>query len=42
MPLIHVIVVDIFHVWAIVFVGLLRNSFGNKSILLCVDYVSTG
>jgi len=37
---IPIIVIDIFDVWAIDFMGLFSNSFGNEYILLYVDYVS--
>jgi len=40
MPLNPIIVVDIFDVWGIDFMGPFSNSFGNEYILLCVDYVS--
>ena len=40
MPLIPVIVVDIFDISDIDFLGPFSNSFGMKYILLCVDYVS--
>jgi len=38
--LMPIIVVDIFDVWGIDFVGSFPNSFGNEYILLCVDYMS--
>jgi len=40
MSLIPVIVVDIFNLWGIDFIGLFLNSFGNDCIPVCVDYVS--
>jgi len=40
MPLNPIIVVDIFDVWGIDFMGPFPNSFGHEYILLCVDYVS--
>jgi len=40
MPLNPIIVVDIFDVWGIDFMGPLPNSFGHEYILQCVDYVS--
>jgi len=40
MPLNPIIVVDIFDVWGIGFMGPFPNSFGHEYILLCVDYVS--
>ena len=40
MPLRPIIVVDIFDAWDIDFMGPFSNSFGNKYILVCVDYVS--
>lgn len=40
MPLTPIIVVDLFDVWGIDFMGPFPNSFGNEYILLCVDYVS--
>ena len=40
MPLNPIIVVDIFDVWGIDFMGPFPNSFGNEYNLLCVDYVS--
>ena len=40
MPLNPIVVVDIFDVWGIDFMGPFPNSFGNEYILLCVDYVS--
>jgi len=39
MPLIPIIVVNIFYVWGINFMGQFPSSFGNEYILLCVDYV---
>jgi len=40
MPLISIIVMGIFDMWGIDFMGLLPTSFGNEYILMCVDYVS--
>jgi len=40
MPLNPIIVVDIFDVWGIDFMGPFSNLFGHEYILLCVDYVS--
>jgi len=40
MPLQNVLVVDIFDVWGIDFMGPFPNSFGNVYILVAVDYVS--
>ena len=40
MPLNPIIVVDIFYVWGIDFIGPFPNSFRNEYVLLCVDYVS--
>jgi len=40
MSLTPIIIVDIFNVWGIDFIGPFPNSFGNEYILLCVDYVS--
>lgn len=40
MPLYPIIVVDIFDVWGIDFMGSFPTSFGNEYILLAVDYVS--
>jgi len=40
MPLTSIIVVDIFDVWGLDFIGPFLNSFRNEYILLCVDYVS--
>jgi len=40
MPLTPIIVVVIFDVWGIDFMGSFSNSFGNEYILMCVDYVS--
>ena len=39
-PLTRIIVMDMFDVWGIDFISPFLNSFGNKYILLCVDYVS--
>jgi len=39
-PLTPIIVVDIFNVWGIDFMGLFPNLFGNEYILVCVHYVS--
>ena len=40
MPLQGILVVQIFYVWGIDFIGLFSSSFGNLYILLVVDYVS--
>ena len=40
MPLEGIMVVQIFYVWGIDFMGLFPPSFGNLYILLAVDYVS--
>jgi len=40
MPLNPIIVLDIFDVWGIDFMGPFPNSFGHEYILLCVNYVS--
>ena len=40
MPLSPIIVVEIFDVWGIDFMGSFPSSFGNEYILLAVDYVS--
>jgi len=40
MPLNPIIVVDVFDVRSIDFMGPFPSSFGNESILLVVDYVS--
>jgi len=40
MPLSPIIVVEIFDVWEIGFMGPFPSSFGNEYILLAVDYVS--
>jgi len=40
MPLTSIIVVDMFDVWNVDFMGLFSNSFENEYILLCVDYMS--
>jgi len=40
MSLNPIIVVEIFDVWVINFMGPFPSSFGNKYILLAVDYVS--
>ena len=40
MPLNPIIVVEIFDVWGINFMGLFPSSFENEYILLPVDYVS--
>lgn len=40
MPLNPILVVELFDVWAIDFMGPFPNSFGNLYILLTVDYVS--
>ena len=40
MPLQGILVVQIFYVWGIDFLGPFPSSFGNMYILLTVDYVS--
>ena len=40
MPLQGILVVQIFYVWGIDFIGLFPPSYGNQYILLVVDYVS--
>ena len=40
MPQLHILIVEIFYVWGIDFMGHFPNSFGNLYILLAVDYVS--
>ena len=40
MPLQGIMVVHIFYVWGIDFMGIFPPSFGNPYILLAVDYVS--
>ena len=40
MPLHGILVVQLFHVWGIDFIGPFLSSFGNIYILLAVDYVS--
>ena len=40
MPLQGILVVQIFDVWGIDFIGPFPSSFGNMYILLVVDYVS--
>ena len=40
MPLQGILVVQIFYVWGIDFMGPFPPSFGNQYILLVVDYVS--
>ena len=40
MPLQGILVVQIFYVWGIDFMGPFLSSFGNMYILLAVDYVS--
>ena len=40
MPLQWILVVQIFYVWGIDFIGPFLPSFGNLYILLAVDYVS--
>ena len=40
MPLHGILVVQLFHVWGIDFMGPFPSSFGNLYILLTVDYVS--
>ena len=39
-PLQRILVVQIFYVWGIDFIGPFSSSFGNMYILLAVDYVS--
>jgi hypothetical protein len=40
MPLMNILVSEIFYVWGIDFIGPFPSSFGNLYILLAVDYVS--
>ena len=40
MPLINILVSEIFYVWGIDFMGPFHSSFGNLYILLAYDYVS--
>ena len=40
MPLNLILIVEIFDVWGIDFMGSLPNSFENEYILVAVDYVS--
>ena len=40
MPLNLILIVEIFNVWDIDFMGPFSNSFGNVYILVVVDYVS--
>jgi len=40
MPLDPIIMVEVFDVWGIDFMGLFSSCFGNQYILLDVDYVS--
>ncbi|CAM8982834.1 unnamed protein product [Rhodiola kirilowii] len=40
MPQQSILVVDLFDVWAIDFMGPLPPSYGNQYILVAVDYVS--
>ena len=40
MPLNPILVVEIFYVWGIDFMGLFPPSFGHQYILVAVDYVS--
>ena len=40
MPMNPILVIEIFNVWGIYFMGLFPNSFGNLYLLLAVDYVS--
>ena len=42
MPLQGILVVQIFNVWGIDFMGPFPSSFGNLYILLAMDYVSKG
>ena len=39
-PLQGILVVEIFYIWGIDFIGPFPPSFGNQYILLAVDYVS--
>ena len=40
MPLNPILIIDLFDVWGIDFMGPFPNSFGNLYILVGVDYVS--
>jgi len=40
MPLYSILEIELFDVWEIDFMGLFPTSFGNKYILVGVDYVS--
>ncbi|XP_015161522.1 protein NYNRIN-like [Solanum tuberosum] len=40
LPLMPILEVELFDVWRIDFMGLFMSSFGNKYILVAVDYVS--
>lgn len=40
MPLNNILVVELFDVWGIDFMGPFSNSYGNMCILVAVDYVS--
>jgi len=40
MPMHPIIVIEVFDVWGIDFMGPFPSSFGNDYILLAVDYVS--
>jgi hypothetical protein len=40
MPLNPILIVEIFYVWGIDFMGTFPNSFGYLYILVAVDYVS--
>ena len=40
MPLKNILEVELFYVWGIDFMGLFPSSYGNKYILLAVNYVS--
>jgi hypothetical protein len=40
MPLNPILIIEIFYVWGIDFMGLFPNSYGNLYILVAMDYVS--
>ena len=40
MPFTNILEVELFDVWGIDFMGLFPSSYGNKDILLAVDYLS--
>ena len=40
MPLTNILEVELFYVWGIDFMGTFPSSYGNKYILLAVDYMS--